>query len=63
MPSALLFLPFCCQPDKWSLFVCSLLQQLAELHPCTTLGERSGPVERYVSVSAHAWAATDRQAS
>lgn len=45
------------------VFVCSLLHQLAELHPCTALGERADPAERYVTVSTHAWSATDRQAA
>lgn len=44
----------------------SLLQQLAERHPCTALAARTGPdgqpAERYVLVSEHAWSPTDRRA-
>lgn len=50
-------------PYRHACAVCSLLQQLAELHPCTALGERADPAERYVTVSTHAWSATDRQAA
>ncbi|KAK9825892.1 hypothetical protein WJX81_002200 [Elliptochloris bilobata] len=49
-------------PDL-SLQAASLLYQLAQLYPCASLAERSGPdgqpAELYVRVSSHAWSATD----